>query len=202
MFMHFTLLLHVEFCVDLLRFSMLCCFFFFFSSRRRHTRLQGDWSSDVCSSDLDEAFRKASSAAGSWAASGGTSSAAARASVAPRVTVGANRTRPRARISSSAFEDTPTWETRAENAKARRCRAMQAAEHGHASDRQLYCTPSPTSKIVCLIPMNGDKSPSWPQKKFATGVSETLPPRRMSYPTPPSRPKPVVVELVFPWLTW
>src|SRR5256885_17132618 len=30
---------------------------FFFSSRRRHTRLQGDWSSDVCSSDLyDEAY--------------------------------------------------------------------------------------------------------------------------------------------------
>src|SRR2546426_4026875 len=28
-------------------------FFFFFSSRRRHTRLQGDWSSDVCSSDLN-----------------------------------------------------------------------------------------------------------------------------------------------------
>src|SRR5205807_8015069 len=27
-------------------------FYFFFSSRRRHTRLQGDWSSDVCSSDL------------------------------------------------------------------------------------------------------------------------------------------------------
>src|SRR5256885_11171036 len=26
----------------------------FFSSRRRHTRLQGDWSSDVCSSDLDD----------------------------------------------------------------------------------------------------------------------------------------------------
>src|SRR5256885_8049191 len=29
---------------------MVSCFFF--SSRRRHTRLQGDWSSDVCSSDL------------------------------------------------------------------------------------------------------------------------------------------------------
>src|SRR6266446_6532199 len=28
------------------------CRVFFFSSRRRHTRLQGDWSSDVCSSDL------------------------------------------------------------------------------------------------------------------------------------------------------
>src|ERR1022692_4073971 len=27
---------------------------FFFSSRRRHTRLQGDWSSDVCSSDLHD----------------------------------------------------------------------------------------------------------------------------------------------------
>src|SRR5256885_2765505 len=26
----------------------------FFSSRRRHTRLQGDWSSDVCSSDLTD----------------------------------------------------------------------------------------------------------------------------------------------------
>src|SRR3989454_6614108 len=32
-------------------YFILSCFFFF-SSRRRHTRLQGDWSSDVCSSDL------------------------------------------------------------------------------------------------------------------------------------------------------
>src|SRR5437588_5155017 len=30
-------------------------FFFFFSSRRRHTRSLCDWSSDVCSSDLDRA---------------------------------------------------------------------------------------------------------------------------------------------------
>src|SRR5207248_5512484 len=30
----------------------LLSFFFFFSSRRRHTRSYGDWSSDVCSSDL------------------------------------------------------------------------------------------------------------------------------------------------------
>src|SRR5690348_18380944 len=28
---------------------------FFFSSRRRHTRWTGDWSSDVCSSDLSRA---------------------------------------------------------------------------------------------------------------------------------------------------
>src|SRR5688572_3759914 len=35
--------------------SIICCifFFFFFSSRRRHTRFDCDWSSDVCSSDLD-----------------------------------------------------------------------------------------------------------------------------------------------------
>src|ERR1022692_1965064 len=33
---------------------MFLYFFFFFSSRRRHTRLQGDWSSDVCSSDLTD----------------------------------------------------------------------------------------------------------------------------------------------------
>src|SRR5256885_3222727 len=34
-----------------------CANFFFFSSRRRHTRLQGDWSSDVCSSDLETMVR-------------------------------------------------------------------------------------------------------------------------------------------------
>src|SRR5438876_12282052 len=31
--------------------------FFFFSSRRRHTRWTGDWSSDVCSSDLGKSQR-------------------------------------------------------------------------------------------------------------------------------------------------
>src|SRR5256885_13588271 len=34
---------------------------FFFSSRRRHTRLQGDWSSDVCSSDLSASARASTS---------------------------------------------------------------------------------------------------------------------------------------------
>src|SRR5256885_13054683 len=40
--------------IDVFEFSVIVffIFFFFFSSRRRHTRLQGDWSSDVCSSDL------------------------------------------------------------------------------------------------------------------------------------------------------
>src|SRR3989454_9322158 len=36
--------------------------FFFFSSRRRHTRLQGDWSSDVCSSDLRDRTERMSQA--------------------------------------------------------------------------------------------------------------------------------------------
>src|SRR5439155_19056515 len=40
-------------------FYFFSFFFFFFSSRRRHTRWPRDWSSDVCSSDLN---RPASSA--------------------------------------------------------------------------------------------------------------------------------------------
>src|SRR2546429_1866818 len=43
--------------------SVLVClqhrvFFFFFSSRRRHTRCSRDWSSDVCSSDLEIHLRR------------------------------------------------------------------------------------------------------------------------------------------------
>src|SRR5256885_5440700 len=38
--------------VDMSSITFHHLYFFFFSSRRRHTRLQGDWSSDVCSSDL------------------------------------------------------------------------------------------------------------------------------------------------------
>src|SRR5688572_25400850 len=33
--------------------TLYLSFFFFFSSRRRHTRFDCDWSSDVCSSDLN-----------------------------------------------------------------------------------------------------------------------------------------------------
>src|SRR2546427_3500392 len=41
-------------------YSCICSYitvgyhFFFFSSRRRHTRFDCDWSSDVCSSDLED----------------------------------------------------------------------------------------------------------------------------------------------------
>src|SRR6266705_2796088 len=39
---------------------------FFFSSRRRHTRSYGDWSSDVCSSDLMTSGSSATPAACTW----------------------------------------------------------------------------------------------------------------------------------------
>src|SRR2546422_5157927 len=38
----------------MLTVSYVCIVFFFFSSRRRHTRCSRDWSSDVCSSDLEQ----------------------------------------------------------------------------------------------------------------------------------------------------
>ena len=49
---------------SMLQVYLICCWlfffifflFFFFSSRRRHTRYIGDWSSDVCSSDLLHAW--------------------------------------------------------------------------------------------------------------------------------------------------
>src|SRR2546426_6254831 len=54
--------------------------FFFFSSRRRHTRLQGDWSSDVCSSDLRTPNRSRSGECGAdledrWAMNARTAAA-------------------------------------------------------------------------------------------------------------------------------
>src|SRR5690348_8847118 len=39
-------------------FLYIIFYFFFFSSRRRHTRWTGDWSSDVCSSDLGAEIRE------------------------------------------------------------------------------------------------------------------------------------------------
>src|SRR6266536_927278 len=44
----------------LLHFLSSLSLFFFFSSRRRHTRSTRDWSSDVCSSDLEEVVLRAS----------------------------------------------------------------------------------------------------------------------------------------------
>src|SRR5690606_40129984 len=41
-------------------------FFFFFSSRRRHTRFSRDWSSDVCSSDLEVRPERAQALAIRW----------------------------------------------------------------------------------------------------------------------------------------
>src|SRR2546429_6948811 len=43
-----------------MRWSRMSVSCFFFSSRRRHTRCSRDWSSDVCSSDLDWKFDRVS----------------------------------------------------------------------------------------------------------------------------------------------
>src|SRR3989440_9652792 len=48
-------------------FWFTVCHFFFFSSRRRHTRSDRDWSSDVCSSDL-QIFRHLDRNVEGWAA--------------------------------------------------------------------------------------------------------------------------------------
>src|SRR5437762_4463201 len=49
----FVIVWYAVYCfVFLDSFAFVVYFFFFFSSRRRHTRYIGDWSSDVCSSDL------------------------------------------------------------------------------------------------------------------------------------------------------
>src|SRR2546430_11540937 len=45
---------------------MLLSCFFFFSSRRRHTRFDCDWSSDVCSSDLEFVVRNVWRLYGGW----------------------------------------------------------------------------------------------------------------------------------------
>src|SRR5262245_63728536 len=51
-----------RFCLFTFISSLLssCSFFFFFSSRRRHTICLSDWSSDVCSSDLERELRDTS----------------------------------------------------------------------------------------------------------------------------------------------
>src|SRR2546430_7519918 len=41
-------------CIAQRPMCLSCRSYFFFSSRRRHTRFDCDWSSDVCSSDLQE----------------------------------------------------------------------------------------------------------------------------------------------------
>src|SRR5437867_6027397 len=48
----FVLVLVLEIVIYFFKVVCSVLLFFFFSSRRRHTRSYGDWSSDVCSSDL------------------------------------------------------------------------------------------------------------------------------------------------------
>src|SRR3989454_4667536 len=74
----------------------ICLLFFFFSSRRRHTRLQGDWSSDVCSSDLSRSKSEMHSQ------SGGRGGFAAEGSVGGDVRLGSGPVEGRLRRSYKA----------------------------------------------------------------------------------------------------
>src|SRR3712207_8969901 len=56
-------------------------YFFFFSSRRRHTRYWRDWSSDVCSSDLEQVPALLRAAAAGSGEDGNAGGARTRASV-------------------------------------------------------------------------------------------------------------------------
>src|SRR5437763_3285643 len=67
-------------------------FIFFFSSRRRHTRYIGDWSSDVCSSDLN------------WSAQSGTQSEDASSATLARAALCACRSCPSPHAASALGE--------------------------------------------------------------------------------------------------
>src|SRR5688500_8266507 len=67
---------------------------FFFSSRRRHTRLQGDWSSDVCSSDLSVTFVNSSTTLGSCSGTGPVTCSLGTMAVGQTATITINVTAP------------------------------------------------------------------------------------------------------------
>src|SRR5690348_17365017 len=95
-------------------------FFFFFSSRRRHTRWTGDWSPDVCSSDLR------------WSATGTTSVRRRRRSACRRAAACRRRA-----ASTRARPPTPGPKPRSALDWAETCRAaVRETEIGRASCRE------------------------------------------------------------------
>src|SRR3712207_7499347 len=96
--------------------------FFFFSSRRRHTRYWRDWSSDVCSSDLN-AVAKAWLTTVTDAASLTT----AQASLATTITAAAEAGR---NASGSTFTLTTGLDTRSEERRVgKECRSRWSPYH-------------------------------------------------------------------------
>src|SRR5256885_6598494 len=96
-------------------------FFFFFSSRRRHTRLQGDWSSDVCSSDLG-VDKEQEPAESEGAAGQALSLPGDRADIAAR----RHHVRPR----QPSRGKTPRWSLRSEERRVgKECRSRWSPYH-------------------------------------------------------------------------
>src|SRR2546426_8175860 len=114
-------------------------FFFFFSSRRRHTRLQGDWSSDVCSSDLrrPDVDRRGRGLRGSGAPEGGRHVARRRvqrvAEVGGEAQAGRRRDVPDPRRPGGGAA--PDLERRAGEAWPRRALGVHLASEHHALRR-------------------------------------------------------------------
>src|SRR5690348_17733909 len=99
----------------------LCFFFFFFSSRRRHTRWTGDWSSDVCSSDLAGAHERRTGSNQPMVRLDGLRTAAAACATSSVVT---------ARIRSGAAMMTSTPAIRSEERRVgKECRSRWAPYH-------------------------------------------------------------------------
>src|SRR5437870_13765561 len=94
---------------------------FFFSSRRRHTRWPRDWSSDVCSSDLDLPVTITSSTR--------------RAGLVPAGSVRASMVTGRsARPNTSACDRTRSEERRV----GKECRTRWSPDHGKKKDNKIH----------------------------------------------------------------
>src|SRR6266516_7745027 len=121
--------------------KMLFCMFFFFSSRRRHTSSYGDWSSDVCSSDLGRPARPAALAGAEPRADRRDPSRAGRTRDGkPRIAglAGASRHRPAL----------PAWR------RGRRAGARRGSDRPSGGQRQLRAARGPAGRGtagVCAV---------------------------------------------------
>src|SRR6266446_4709993 len=132
-------------------------FLFFFSSRRRHTRLQGDWSSDVCSSDLVSAVRSRPGALGSCSEQGSRSNGwRAEAGCCP-----AKSERARVRDASRAL------------LRERRAARIVGGRKGYLGSRTRSPTPDPKRwpiASVVRVALLGARAGAYPPPREATRV--------------------------------
>src|SRR5882724_13301922 len=133
---------------------MPCGLFFFFSSRRRHTRCLSDWSSDVCSSDLDRAHTLRSPARVRSSHDGASFRGSRLGADVPRVeTCPPNKTNSWARSGQDRFNEGETSHTpRTKGAYPRRVRRdMRIAPFGLATRRTNALAPPVSTDEVSVL---------------------------------------------------